>query len=203
MAYDLFDPIAIGSANWGTPVNNAFENIDRAMDSTQLDQDYVAWSWDSSMVAGTSTMTSGTVFTVKVWIRQPATVTNIAVGIGTPIVGGVAGQNFLGLYNSSGVRIGVTADLTAFWATAGHRESPLTAPVAVTPDHYYVAILSNAGTTPAFARGGIVTASFANGRLTAANARYATGPAAQTTLPASITLASRTLSANPHWVGLS
>ena len=66
-----------------------------------------------------------------------------------------------------------------------------------------MAILSNAGTTPAFARGSALIASIANIKTTATDGIWTTGPAAQTTLPVSITMASRTLTGNALWVAAS
>ena len=98
----------------------------------------------------------------------------------------------------------MTADQTANWGTTGGKEMALTAPVVVsTPGLYYVAILSNAGTTPSFARGSALTASIVNVKLTAATGRFTVGPTVQTSLPASITMASRTLAGNALWVGIS
>jgi hypothetical protein len=79
----------------------------------------------------------------------------------------------------------------------------LTAPVAVTPGAYYVAVVCNAGTVPPFCRGSAITASVPNAKLTATNGRFTTGPVGQTALPASITMASRTLTANTLWVAVS
>lgn len=200
-----FPPIAIGSLNWGTPLNTALANLDRAQPSTAQDQDMIQWTFDpaSNMVA--TAITSGTVNMAKVWIRQPGTINALGVAIGTVGTGLTAGQNFAGLYDQAGTRLGQTADQTAAWGTVGYKQMALTAPVVIaTPGAYYVAILSNAGTaTPAFARGSALTASIANANLTATNGRFTTGPAAQTSLPASITMASRTLTGNALWVSVA
>lgn len=203
MAYTPFTPIAIGSLAWGGPVNTAIQNLDRAQSTTAQDHDLLYWEIDFATNLVATALTSGTVNMAKLWVRQPVTITNVCAAIGTVGAGLVAGQNFGGLYDSLGTRIGVTADQTANWGTTGFKEMALTAPVAVAAGYYYVAILSNAGTTPAFARGSALVATIVNAKLTATNGRFTTGPAAQTTMPASVTMASRTLTGNALWVAVS
>jgi hypothetical protein len=204
MAYTPYSPIPIGSINWGAPLNNAIVELDEANNGTTAqDHNMLAWQFDlaSNMVA--TALTSGTVNMSKLWIRQPVTITNVCVSIGTVGAALVAGQNFAGLYNSAGIRVGVTADQTANWGTTGFKEMALTAPFAAAAGDYYVAVLSNAGTTPAFARGSALVSSIANANLTATNGRFTTGPAGQTTLPASVVMAARTLTGNALWAGVS
>lgn len=203
MAYTPFTPIAIGSLNWGTPVNNGIATIDAAQTTNALDHDLLIWGFDPATNMVGTVLTSGTVNMAKLWVRQPTTITNVGASIATVGAALVAGQNFGGLYDAAGNRIGVTADQTAAWGTVGFKEMALTAPVAVTPGAYYVAVLSNAGTTPAFARGSALTSSIANAKLTATTGRFTTGPAAQTTLPVSITMAARTLTGNALWTAMS
>lgn len=203
MAYTPFTPIAIGSLNWGTPLNTAIQNLDRAQTSNAQDHDLLYWQFDPATNMVGSTITSGTVSMSKLWFRQSTTITNVALSITTVGAALVAGQNFAGLYDSLGTLLSATADQTANWGTIGFKEMALTAPQAVAAGYYYVAVVSNAGTTPAFARGSALTASIANAKLTATNGRFTTGPAGQTTLPASITMAARTLTGNALWVAVS
>jgi hypothetical protein len=178
--------------------------LDANQEPKCADQDMIAWQMDPATNMVATAITSGTVSWSKLWIRQPVTITNVCVAIGTVGASLVAGQNFAGLYDPAGNRVGVTADQTANWGTVGFKEMALTAPVVVsTPTYLYVAILSNAATTPAFARGSALTSSIANAKLTAVDARFATGPAAQTTLPVSVTMASRTLAGNALWAAVS
>jgi hypothetical protein len=204
MAYTPYFPaIAVGSLAWGVPLNTALANLDRVQESKAADQGLINWNFSPGTNLVATTITSGTVSMVKVWLRQPVTVNTVAIGIGTVGAGLVAGQNFAGLYDSGGNRLGQTADQTAAWGTTGGKNMSLTAPVAITaPGAYYVAILSNAGTTPAFVRGSAVASSIANINLTATDAAWATGPAAQTSLPATITMASRTITGNAMWAAI-
>lgn len=199
-----FPPIAIGSLNWGGPLNAALAEIDSSQTTNPHDHNMIQWQFDlgSNMVA--TALTSGTVTMSKLWIRQPVTITSVGASIGTLGAALVAGQNFAGLYDQGGIRLGQTADQTANWGTTGYKEMPLTAPVVIAaPGAFYVALLSNAGTTPAFARGSALVAAIANANLGAADARFAIGPAGQTSLPASITMASRTPIGNALWTSVA
>lgn len=202
MAYTPYTDIPIGSLNWGAPVNDAFSELDSAQMWNAKDQDLIAWSYPPGVNMVATAFTSGTVNMAKIAIRQAVTISNVVVGIGTVGAALVANQNFAGLYDAAGNRLGVTADQTANWGTIGGKDMALTAPVAVTPGYYYVAVLSNAGTTPAFARGSNLTPTIVNVRTTATTGVWTTGPAAQTSLPASITMASRTLTGNALWVAV-
>lgn len=203
MAYTPFTPIAIGSLNWGTPLNTAIQNLDRAQATTALDHDLLYWQFDPATNMVGTTITSGTVNMSKLWFRQAVTITNVALAITAVGAALVAGQNFAGLYDSTGTLLSATADQTANWGTVGFKEMALTAPQAVAAGNYYVAVVSNAGTTPAFARGSALTSSIANAKLTATNGRFTTGPAGQTSLPASITMAARSLTGNALWAAVS
>lgn len=200
MAYIPYTPIPIGSINWGTPLNTAIQQLDAAQMTHPQDHALTHWTFSPATNMVGSTITSGTVSMSKLWVRQPVTISVVGVGITAIGAALVAGQNFLGLYDSAGNRLGQTADQTASWGTTGYKQAALTAPVPLTAGYYYVATLTNAGTSPSFARGSALTASIANANLTATDGAYTTGPAGQTTLPVSITMASRTLTGNTLWV---
>jgi hypothetical protein len=204
MTYTPYTPIVVGSLNWGVPLNTAIQNLDAANNGARAqDQGMIAWQFDHATNMVATAVTSGTIQWSKLYLRQPATITSVSVHIGTVGAALVAGQNFGALYDSAGIRLGVTADQTANWGTVGYKEMALTAPVPVTAGYYYVAILSNAGTTPAFARGSALTSSIVNANLTATTARFATGPAAQTSMPPAVALGSRTLTGNALWTAVS
>lgn len=199
------NPIPIGSDPWGAVVNDNFEELMRMQANTQArDHGLAVWSFDPASNSGSSTLTLGSPFMAKLPIRLPVTVTHAIASMTTLGTGLTVGQNFAGLYDSSGVRIAVTADLTAQWGSTGYQKMAFTAPVDLTTGFYYLALLINGSTSPSWARGSVSGSgpSTINGELTAADGRYATGPAGQTSLPANITMASRTLSAISLWAGL-
>lgn len=199
MTYNM--PIPIGTDPWGTLLNDSMYELHRMLDTNMVDHGAIAWTFDPASNSGSTGLTSGVPFMSKVWVREPATLS--AVGISITSAGSTltAGQNFMGIYNAAGTRIAVSADQTAAFGTTGYVEAAMTAPVAVTPGAYYLTLLCNGTTPPTLARGAVAGsgASTINFKLTTATARYATGPAAQTSLPVSITMASRTQSAVSMW----
>lgn len=207
-----FTPIVVGSLAWGGPVNAAFASqdaritdIERQGASTLDAMGFLAMTFDPALTQGSISLTSGTVSMARIDLPAAATVNTITVGSTTAGSGLVAGQSFAGLYDSAGTRVAVSADQSASWASTGEKNVALTAPYAAAAGTYYVGLLCN-GTTPiSFVRGstGAPIASLVNHGLTAATARWATGPTSQTTLPASITMASRTLSPTAYFVALS
>lgn len=203
-----FTDIVIGSLSWGNPVNDAFSSQDAritALESsggTAMDFGLKSWSFDPATAAAGVTPTSGTVVMAKLYFPA-GTVSAVGVSINAAGVGLTAGQNFMGVYNQAGTRLGVTADQTVSWATGGYKQIPLVAPIVIAaPGFYYVAFLSNGATPASITRGSNNTSSttVVNLNLTAAEARFANGPAAQTTLPASITMASRTPTSQAYWM---
>jgi hypothetical protein len=80
---------------------------------------------------------------------ENATLTALGTYIAQAGVTAGAGVNQMGIYDSAGNRLGVTADMTTAFGTAGLAEGLLTAPVAVVAGkNYYLAILANyTGTT--------------------------------------------------------
>lgn len=199
MAYNM--PIPIGTDPWGTLLNDSMFEIHRMLDTNMADHGAIAWTFDPASNSGSTGLTSGVPFMSKVWVREPVTLSTVGISITTGGSTLTAGQNFAGIYNAAGTRIAVSADQTAAFAGTGYLAIAMTAPVAVTPGAYYLTLLSNGTTPPTLARGAVAGsgASTINFGLTTATARYATGPAAQTTLPVSITMASRTQSATSMW----
>lgn len=209
MAFEA--PIAIGSLNWGGPVNNSLLDLDSRINDLQeaqpaspAEQNVIAWTWDPATTITGSIPTTGTVNMAKIWIRQPALINNVALTVVTAGVTLTAGQNFAGLYDSLGNQVGVTVDQTVAWGTTGLKDMPLTVPYNAAVGAYYVTFVANGTTAPSFGRGSSLAAGGAtvNIGLTAVDARYATGPVAQTSLPASIVMAARTIDTRAWWAAV-
>ncbi len=137
-------------------------------------------------------------------LASAATLTAGAVSVVTAGSGLTAGQNWVGLYTAAGTRVALSADQTANFGAVGEPTSTFTAPYAAAAGTYYLAILANGTTPPSLIRGvsSGTSAVRINRGLTPATARWTTGPTAQTTLPASITMASRSLGAAAIWGAL-
>lgn len=168
------------------------------------DQGAVAWSLDPSEATTGTTLTSGTMIFAAVPVRAATSFSNITFGASGAGVTLTAGQNLIGLYDSAGNRVATSADQSANWTSTGIKTTAMTGgPIALSAGIYYVAMLSNGATPVAvFREANQVSANIINWNLTASTYRFAE-LAGQTSLPASVNLATRTASAFSFWFGLS
>jgi hypothetical protein len=168
------------------------------------DHGLITWTHDPATLRNTSnSITSGTVYLHKVKIAgQSATVSTVWLGIETAGATLTSNQCFVGLYDSSGNLLSASGDQSGNWTSVGQKSIALTTPQTLAVGYYYVAILANGTTPPQFSMGAGGNMSMSPG-LTAATARFLTGPAAQTSLPASIALGSQTINSRAHWAALS
>jgi hypothetical protein len=186
-----------------TGVTVSLENLYQV--DTPLRHGYVEWNYDP-VIGGTGTApTSGTIYVMKVSAQSGGSVSNIVLTITSSAgVSLTAGQNFAALYDSTGARVGVTADQSGTWTSNGLKTMAFTGgPFTIRAgSDYYVALLSNGATTASFMRSGTnLTAPNAN----QANAlqRFSTNGTG-TSLPSNLTLSSNTgTGAATFWVALS
>ncbi|AXG81144.1 hypothetical protein [Streptomyces paludis] len=167
------------------------------------DQGLITWTHDPATLRSSSNATtSGTVYLCKVKIVERATVvSNIIIGVEAAGATLTSAQNLLGLYSASGTRLAVTADQSTAWTTVGVKTAAIT-PQTLAVGSYYVAILANGTTPPQFSMGAGGALNVNVPSVTGA-ARFLTGPTAQTSLPASITLSSQTQTTGARWAGLT
>lgn len=196
---------AIGSSAWGQPLNNAFEDLQDA-GLIANDAAFQAWNYAPFQISAASTaFTSGTVVMARLpRFTQDKTISTVYAHVAASAVTPTAGQCFAGLYNAAGTRVAVTADVGAQYSAAPTLQTfTLTAPTLCPVGDYWVAFLQNAATPATLGvSSGQGNASAMNAGLSAATALFTDGPAAQTSLPASITMASRTLSSRTVWAGV-
>jgi hypothetical protein len=163
--------------------------------------DLIAWTADPALALGSKLMINGTVYLAGLFVSKPVTATKLFWGIGTVGVTATAGQNFIGLYDSTGARlanVGIDARVT----TTGLFTETIS--VALTPGQYWVGIVVNAATAPQIWRSGDLNATVTNvGIPTAARKRFATNGTAQTSLPSPITPSSNADSQFTIWAALA
>jgi len=163
---------------------------------TAMPQDHglISWSSDPTLQNTSTVLTAGTISLTKPYVRNRATLSSIYWWVGSAAVTATAGQNEVGLYDSTGARVVATNVDSAITSTGLKTTS---ASATLVPGWYWAAGVFNAGTLPGLVRGnggaGITTAE--NIGLTASTLRYATNATAQTTLPSSITPASNSATA--------
>jgi len=194
-----------GQLLWDTPLDLAIRHL-ASTSFLPNDHGYLNWSSNPANCTGGGNPAAGSVRMVKLpRLPQGYTISSVTAFVSTAGVALTAGQCFAGIYDSAGTRQGVTADQSAVWNTTGLKNMALTVPYAVPSQADMWAALLYNGTSCSFAVAATVTGfnDLYNANLTAANARYTIGPAAQTSLPASITMASRTNSSQATWMAVS
>lgn len=192
----------LGSAAWGNPLNVALQRL--AASSFNPD-DYALsmYNYDPAEMTAGAAPVSGTIRMIRLpYVTATQTITSICLHVATAATGGTAARNWVGLYDSTGTRLAVSADATTVFSTAGAKTIALTTPYVASIGRLYAAVLATASTMPQFGvRSTPFTAAAANWNLGANVLRYADGPTGQTTLPATIAMSSLTGSAQTTWVG--
>jgi hypothetical protein len=195
----------VSVSNGGTPTAPTTPSLlaPTSQNATMVpaDEGFLGWAYDTSFSSVASNQpTAGLVSAVR--IKVPAcTISYIWLGINAPGSGLTSGQNFAGLYSSTGATLlSATADQSAAWESGYLAvKMALTTPQTVPAGWVYVAWFSNGTTIPKFQMSG--TANSINANLTNATARFATGGSGATTaMPSLLTLAA---TANAYWAAVS
>jgi hypothetical protein len=141
----------------------------------------------------------------------PMTITNVVYAVTSVGATLTSAQNFVGIYDSGGTRRALSADQSTIWTSAGLKTTAMTSPwtpAATGPGQFcWVAFLSVGTTPPRFAINSNTAVAGAiaamNAGLSVSTARFARGPTAQTSLPATITPSALVNSGVSPWVALS
>jgi hypothetical protein len=178
------------------------------------DVGWLAWAFDPVALVGGFATVSATIYLIRVNMRQPTTVTNVVLFLQTAGATLTAASSFAGLYAgqtaggfTAGQRIGVTADQTTPWATAGNNNTYMSmglsgGPFAVPAGFCWVAAASTGTTPPTWGRGQNFNNVAANTNVGVSAARFATNGTGAT-LPSTITPASNTLLQQTLWAAVS
>lgn len=177
------------------------------------DQSLLSWSADSAGAfdSATATLVSGTLQIVRVPMPFPMTITNVVYAVTNAGATLTAAQNFVGIYDSAGTRQALSADQSTLWTSVGLKTTAMTSPwtPATTGSSAFCwVVFLSVGTTPprlAIVNNTAVVGAIAaiNAGTTTANTRFGRNAAAQTSLPATITLATNANSGVSVWVALS
>jgi hypothetical protein len=160
-----------------------------------------AWTFDPRFCGATAAVaTSGTLFLSGMFVTESFAATALYWGVSVTPTTQTAGQNFVGLYDSTGTlltSVGVDSDTSS----TGLKTATINVPV--TPGTYWAGFLFNAATAPQLPRcagtGG--TASLINVGLAGANQLYATNGTGRTSMPATITMGSNTAGTG-YWAAI-
>lgn len=159
---------------------------------------WIEWAYDVTTASTQAALTAGTVHLIGIQLAAACTISNIILPVQGNLTGGVAGQNFVGLYQGGNL-LAASADQISNWAAPGVKTIPLTTPQSVAAGLVYVAVVSNASTQISLSRSG--TLYIANAGLAANGCRFATADTGRTTLPA--TLGTQTPSTTTFWAAVA
>lgn len=211
-----YTPIAKGTTSWDVPVNAAFIDQDEritenaadiaALENPQTQNGVLAWNYDPVMSSGSTTPGSnGVLYMFKMRNKVPGIATNIVLGFQTGGSGFTVGQNFAGLYNSAGTLLSGTPDQSTNWANVGKIMCPLSSPVSLGSDTYYVGVLLNATTRPSMLRTVSLSgvADLVNLNQSANQYNFSTFGTSLTALPSSVDMSARVSTFAAWWAALS
>ncbi|MDX5569242.1 hypothetical protein PYK79_46420 [Streptomyces sp. ID05-04B] len=173
---------------------------------TPTDHGLTAWSFDPATCGASGTaLSAGFIYLIELVLRQAATINRVHAVIGTAGSGLTSGQCLAALYDSSGNRVGITADQSTAWTSVGGKSMNLTAPYSAAAGRYYVAMLFNGTTSPNFSSGSTHGNTFTpgNANLAAGSYRFCRSASGQTSLPSTVTLSGYTPDANNLWSAVS
>lgn len=108
---------------------------------------FLGWTIDPAVADTARTPDIGHIYLVKMSWPTTQTVSNIIASITTG--GSSLANTYLGIYDSTGTRLAVTADLSTSWQTSGMKTNALTSAVAVpgtAGGYIHIAYLIGAGT---------------------------------------------------------
>ncbi|MFG2412285.1 hypothetical protein [Streptomyces goshikiensis] len=162
------------------------------------DQSLLAWTGDPNdaghVTAQSSGGVGGQITLVQMLLRKQITWSKIWFGLAGVDVGASLANCYLGVYNSSGTLMGVTADISSsLMSGATGKSVSLVTPFTAVPGEYYIAMLLNGTwTTNSLtfkATGAGITV---NCGLSAPRLRYSNMLTSQTTLPSTLDLTQQT-----------
>lgn len=167
------------------------------------DSGLLSWAYDPAFSSTGQLTVSGTLYLAKVPVRALEPITKVWWNASTAGASATAGQNFAGVYDSSGNRIGsvgVDAQVTsANTPVSVTLSSPYT---PTQPGFVWVALLFNATTPPTLLRTNGSTTATNNAGLSASAYRFATNGTGLTALPSTVTPGSNALGPS-IWAGVS
>lgn len=170
------------------------------------EQNLLQWTGDPNdaghVTAQSSGGVGGRVTLVRIPIRRTITWSNIWLGLSGVDAGASLSNCYLGVYDTTGARRGVTADISSSLMTGAVAKAlPLTTPFAAAPGFYFIAMLLNGTWTTNSLHFKATGAGISvNAGLSAPLLRFSNMLTGQTSLPASLDLTQQATSIiNTGW----
>lgn len=196
-------------------VHDAYEVADNKVHrNLPSENNLLAWTYDpceaGHVTAHSNGGVAGRITLVRVIIREAITWSNIWFGLAGVDAAATLNNCYMGVYDISGTRRGVTADMSAQLITgAVAKPIPLVTPFTAEPGEYFIAMLLNgtwATNTFTFKASGAGIS--VNAGLTAPHLRYSNMLTGQTSLPTNLDLSAQTTTIintgwASQWYGIS
>ncbi|MEU3990107.1 hypothetical protein AB0F24_17320 [Streptomyces platensis] len=209
-------PASIGAytASDGSALASRTTDLEQGRPEQPAEQNLLAWTYNPDMAGHVTAQSSGGVAgritLVRLILRKQITWTNIWLGLAGVDTGATLANCYLGVYDSGGNRVGVTADIsTSLMSSAIAKPFALTSPFTAAAGTYFIAMLLNGTwTTNSLTFKASGAGISVNAGLSAPNLRYSNMLTGQTSLPSSLTLASQATSIintgwGSQWYGVS
>lgn len=196
-----------GVLKWRDPLGNVY-TVGGSVDALGIkefvpaDQGYNGWAYDPVMAANNTQPVAGVPVLVKVRAVQTGTTNSIHLNVNNAGSGFTAGASYVALYNTSGILLAQSADISTALGTTGAKTVPLAvAPNVTGGEFYYVYIVINATAMPALNRAGNVGA--INQNLGPGTYRFATLDSGISSPPPTLTLSNCVALSTSYWAAIS
>lgn len=195
-------PIVLSSALDGFTYALTPSSPSDSSDWSAADSGQIARTFDPALCTVAVAPGVGILNLLGIRIRSTTTTTGVTMAQAAAGTLMTSGQNFFALFNSTGTRVAITADLSTTLAAPNQLVNPTwVTPAVLVPGAYWIGVLLNStGVVPTLRTAMSTSASYnlsVNANLTAATFRFAVNGSGQTAMPASIAPASNT--AGPGW----
>lgn len=172
-------PLTASTVTATGPITSAGQLI--GADFTPADHGLETWTHDPYYATSSSIVTNGTVYVVKLPLRRNVVATNLWWSVGTAGATPTAGQNEVGWYSSTGVRL-ISTNVDASISSSGAKRT--SAAASLTDAFVWAGFVFNATLAPTLTRGSSFETT-PNINLAANVRRAAVAATGATVLPAS------------------
>lgn len=203
---DVLTPADIGAlpAAGGTVTGNLAVTGHAFGQDTPAAHGIAGWAYDPALAVNSTGPAPGTLYLVRVNIAAAVTATRLYWWIANTASSPTAGQNWVGLYDSTGTLL-ASAGIDGVQGSAGLKTTTIPGQSLTAGAFYWVGLLFNGPVPPTLTRasGWTGVGQAASVGLTAAQYRFAINGTGRTTLPATLTPSANTASdfAGP-WVAI-
>lgn len=203
---DIFGFTPITSITGGATIStNLVIDIERPYQSdSPRRHGLLEWNYDPMIGTSSTVLTSGSLYVDKITPAVGGTILNLHVTVITSGVTLTSGGCHAVLYDSAGVELARTADMSTTWNSTGFKTMALNTAVNLRAGaDYYVAIIAVGTTPPALLRGATAISTL-NAGQSAALQRFSVNGTGLTAAPSSITPGSNSaVGAVSIWVAMS